>query len=209
MFHELPKGVYSNVQPGLFGLVRYTRTRWEGFRPVFVEWYHCRESFQYAWNRYVKRYYGFDGDFFFCCPKRNLETFLRAAEKALGLWKKTKVYKTHVRGICCVVPAKFWQKQDIRMSLFTILLRAAENYRLGSDWQKCLMDNPYAQETKEAIARFFDGNTVYKGRDTGWCHAFSSGRGCLTEEDKAVTYLRRPRLRAAFRWCLSKLKLQS
>ena len=137
---QLPKCAY-NVQPGLFGLIRYTRNQWHEFKPVYIEWYYCRDSFQYAWRRHTRHSYA-DDSFFFCCHGGRIAAFLLCVERELGLWKKSKVYSTHTKGICNICPAQFWLSQEIRMSLFTILLRAAERYKPGSDWKGCLFSNP-------------------------------------------------------------------
>jgi len=187
---RLPEGV-CDLRPGLFGLVRYNRN-WSGWRAAYVEWYSCLDSFQYAWGRNKKHCWE-GGGFFYCDPKRNVRPFISQVERALRLRRKTKIYNANVRDVCGILPAPFWQKYEMRMSLFAVLVRAAEHYDPKVGWVECLLKHPCAQETKEAIDYFFDGHTICRDCHFGWCYAFNYGG--FKKED----LLRRPLLSSAWR----------
>lgn len=182
----------DNAMPGQFGL---RKSRWnpKTFNSdYYFIWYACRESFQNDW--YDTIHLNYDKQFYFVCDKINTASFIKHAEDKLGLWFRTKFYYTTDPNICVIKPAIFWRNDSLRMSLFTILLRASLDYSVGQKWLECLFENNYAQSTKRAILYFLDGYTVpLKKSDNfvdGWRNQFAYYDGPL---DKV---LRRPKLDA-------------
>lgn len=170
----------DDVEFGQFGVVRYQRDKYTNLlKPIFIDWFPCRDSFQYAFYRQHHT------SFFYACNQSNTAAFVKCAEKSLGLWLRTKLYASHTSKVCEVYPARFWLKQRMRMSFFTILLRASARYTPQQDWRECLMESPYVQATQDAVAHFFAGHTVYKGLYDGWCNQFTQN---------ALHTLHRPRL---------------
>jgi hypothetical protein len=184
----------DNAMPGQFGL-RKTKYNSKTFdSDYYFIWYACRESFQNDWYGTLDT--NFEKIFFYVCDKVNTASFIKKAEDTLGLWIRTKFYHTTDPNICVVTPAPFWRNNSLRMSLFTILLRASLDYGAGQNWLECLFENNYAQSTRRAIMYFLDGHTVpLKKSDNfvdGWRNQFAYYDGPLDE------VLRRPRLNALF-----------
>ncbi len=192
MYYHLPKDDYSKIQAGMFGLIRYSKNKFEIFKPNSLEWYHCRESFHYQWNKQKK----LNKKLFFCASLKQVQNFLTKIEKELGIWFKTQIYRNNIEHICCIIPARFWRRHLIRMSLFTILLRAAQDY--SGDWKKTLFEQVYAQETEQAINYFLSGFTVYNnvGNYDGWCQAFNP----IYSKHRFDQLLRRPKIASFWKW---------
>jgi len=166
MYH-LPKSNYV-PQQGQFGLIRYQRSKYGHYESGYIEWFNCRDSFHTQWLRRNNE------TLLYVCNKNNVKKFIDLAEKTLRLWNKTTIHNTENKNIAYIYPAPFWKDCPLRMSLFTILLRAGQKYTDEMEWRETLFEYPYAYETKEAIAYFFAGHTVSKVKhQEGWHKTFA------------------------------------
>ena len=187
----------DNLMPGQFGL-RKSRYNAKDFKEeTYFVWYTCRESFQNDWTR--SEYNNFEKIFFYVGEKDNIKSFIEQAEKKLGLYFTTKFYSTTDPNVCVICPARFWRNNSLRLSLFTILLRASLAYiNVEQNWLDVLFENNYAKSTKGAILYFLDGNTVpIRKADNfvdGWRNQFAYYEGPLNKA------LRRPRLSSLGFW---------
>lgn len=146
-----------------------------------IHWIHCREIFhrEYDFLPFLKGFYFITGgkDWGYEArnqKKENVIKFIEQAEKHLGVHFRTQFFDTDNEKVLWVKPGFFWRRQWMRMSLFTILLRASMSYDAKEDWRACLMRQTYARSTRPAIERFFDGYTFYTGYRRGWYRAFES-----------------------------------
>jgi hypothetical protein len=68
----------------------------------------------------------------------------------------------------------------MRRSLYTIILRTAQFYKIEEDnFEEALFTHKYMQATALAVRRFFAGYTVYTARRRGWVRQFT---GLSTQE---------------------------
>lgn len=165
---QVPESYIYELKPGTFGLVR----NWQNSYGQWLKgmnWPTCRDSFDtYYWS-------GTERGFFYVCDVESVQKFIQHIETHLQLVFRTKVYKTDKPNICYIRPARFWRVCRMRMSFFTIVLKAALKYE-GNGWQTCLYEQPYAARSKEAVAAFLNGKTVYQGRPIGWYRKFESNK---------------------------------
>ncbi len=164
---------YYTPGPGMFGL--QTSTSIKGSDTVFNvgTWHSCRETFHKHNESHTT--------FYFChrrpSPSRGraISVFIDKIEKRLGLKKKdrTKMGPTSSRAVCWIEVSKWWRRSNIRRSLFTALLRAANDYSIEEDnFDKCLKEGKYIETTQDALNRFLDGNVYYWGSSKQWYIAF-------------------------------------
>lgn len=156
------------IKSGQFGLVRYgNKAEWTyEQKPLFTEWYNCRDSFHYHWDK------SFHKEFYYARPIEPIRNVIRQIEKRLNLVFKTSIQPTNWGNVTWIKPSRFWRNQAIRMSLFTILMRVVSHYQGNLD--EAMDCDPYAKNTKEAIDYFLDGNCWYVGKENGWYQQFDS-----------------------------------
>lgn len=142
--------------------------------------FSCRDQFQNH-NKNLDR-------FFFVCKKgtaKNVAAFINCIEKEkMGHTKLSEFGPTDNDRVMWVAPAKFWQTQDLRRSLFSALLRAGINYD-GGDITKALESVNYLKSTLPAVEKFIAGNTWYTGSVIGgWHDTFRSSKENLNNLGK-------------------------
>src|SRR5581483_533692 len=150
-----------NYQPGSFGILRWgRRNAYEAYRPLYIEWFNCRDSFHYVFQKKNHLL-----DFYYVGDYKRISRFFKDVEKRLKLFTVSKFYKTNVRRVCLIAPSFFWRK-SIRLSLFTLLLNVARDYK--GDLEECLNRNELSQECLTSIHHFLEGNVVYRGKLSEW-----------------------------------------
>lgn len=119
---------------------------------------------------------------------RRIAAFIEKIETKLNLKQKerTKIGPTNIPSIIWVHVSKWWSSCKMRRSLFTILLRVAQNYRLKIDnFEHTLRSHLYLSQTQKAVNWFLEGNTVYTGNVDGWYSQFYLYRGSVKLLKKA------------------------
>jgi hypothetical protein len=87
--------------------------------------------------------------------------FIRKTEKKLGLKKFTQCGPTNVPSISWFKINPFWNKNPLRKTLFTILLRCGRRFSpQHNNFKTALDSNSYILETRPAVDYFFKGNTI-------------------------------------------------
>ena len=166
----IPFGVLKR-NPGTFGLLHHDKEVQDTWR--HYNWIDCRETFQQR-SKGIKR-------FLFYHRKnrgRHVAAFIEQVERKLGKRKFTTFGPTQWDSVIWVKPTAFWSMDDMRRSLFTILLRAGQSYNLTRDnFDAALYSNQYARLTKPAVEKFLKGYTQYKGFNIGWYSEFVGSFG--------------------------------
>jgi len=129
-------------------------------------WYDCREIFHADYPK---------ANHIFVNHKKNnnnrLASFLFSIEKLIGVYKKSKYYKTVRKTGSLFILSSFW-KTPLRFSLLTFLLRAAAYYNLNSYSNKVFNYCKYLNDTKNAVKMFMDGKVNYEGQMYSWYKQF-------------------------------------
>lgn len=111
---------------------------------------------------------------------KNVAMFIAKVEEKLNINPRTKFGPTQRNNIMWLRVSPWWTSSSMKISLFTALLRAGQNYSLATDnFEKALYSIVYTRKTKAAIERFFNGYTRYTGNIRGWHTQFTK---VLTEE---------------------------
>src|SRR5579859_5254850 len=124
-----------------------------------LEWHSCRELFHRSVNFWSRNFY-------FSCPKEQREAiveFISDIENDLGLRTKTKISRTNIPTTIYISPARFWCKQEMRFSLFTILIRASLRHKIGKPTETAILNERYLKATYRAFTMFMQGRTWYTG----------------------------------------------
>jgi hypothetical protein len=144
---------------------------------VVNSWETCRERFLARQNNEVKSYF-FKHDL----PNgrgRSIAVFFDKIEDKLGILpeRRSVFQSTNKKKYCKVTPAPFWDKDEMRRSLFSALLRASVHYRIHNDnFDAALYAVYYTNDTKAAVDRFLKGNYHYWGSPAdgiGWKNVFT------------------------------------
>lgn len=160
-----------------------------------IKWYSCREEFNNAaWEGSRSTLH--EGGFLFYHNAKvtaDIAEFIDRFESLMeqGRHKPmilSKIQKVNTHNVIKVnedrmtwcEPGPFWFKQPMRFSLFSMLLRCANNgYVAGGEgdfWAALFCGYDLARGCKASIARFLDGYTWYKGkndgRTNGWYNTF-------------------------------------
>ena len=144
----------------------------KGVWSVF-QWYECREVFHKNSQNLRRMCFSHSarhGTF--------IASFLDQIEDKLGV-PKSIFGPTKRPTITWLRPSSWWMNSSLKRSLFTALLRAADNYN-GQNFDDALWSNRYLYDTKYAVMRFLDGYTRFQGRGgllTGWYNTFYVGKG--------------------------------
>ncbi len=156
-------------QMGSFGMTDWWMTSWT----------HCREIF-HKWMSF-----SFRRGFFFSVKNRaELVSFLSLVEDQLSLKRRTAVYQTNLPDVLYVRPSRFWFRQRIRFSLFTVLLRAGSGHKEGNTIEQTLKIHGYGKNTYRAINHFLQGRTCWTGFGWEWVDTFVQVPCC--SRDKCV-----------------------
>lgn len=149
-----------NVLDGSFGIKRNNN---------IIMWHTCRDVFHL--------YFYHEKEFFFSCNKsnrKNVKDFFLALEDKLGI-TKTVISQTNITNIIHVKPSSFWLQQDMRFSLFTILVRASPEYKGSID--DVLKKDLYLKHSLPALNLFLSGKTNYVGwKKGGWGDVFCDNK---------------------------------
>lgn len=155
---------------GQFGFPVFSATKTSA---AIHNWIGCREVFSHSFKKKIE-------EFAFSHKKGvglNIQAFINAFEQKLRLKKnKTLIHLTSSSTVSIVVVPEWWRKYAIRRQLFTILLRAGQNYEPKKDnFEKALYSDPYATATKEAVKSFLNRHTFCKKNQInhkGWRETF-------------------------------------
>ena len=131
-------------------------------------WFSCRE----LWHTQL---YGLDIFFFShkLGQSKGIAAFFNQLEELLNIKNKSEFGPTQRKTVMYIRPSKWWTKNPMRRSLFTIFLRCAGYYSIEKDnFYLAIFCDDYALRTRTALSWFLDGNTVYTGKKTGWLKQF-------------------------------------
>lgn len=148
----------SFARPKAFNDGRYTISQWR----------FCRELFH-------KDLYGLKLFFYSHVPGNGycIAKFMSKIEDILNIKCKSQFGPTQRKTVMWIKPSNWWINRSMKRSLFTLLLRVAENYEpLKDNFEEALFSHRYSLETQYAINRFLEGNTYYTGRKRGWHKQF-------------------------------------
>ena len=186
----------KQIQIGQFGMARYGRLNtleeWpKPKQPIFMEWYNCRDSFHYNFDHSDHK------QFFYACSYESVKAVIDHVERTLKLTFRTQICHSNVKGVVWIKPARFWCVQQMRLSLFTILLRVALHYK--DDFDAAVLLEPQGTNTKEAIDYFLSGKCYYVGMEEGWyqqfdCRLLSHYGKNLTDLLKSSNFLKETKL---------------
>jgi hypothetical protein len=168
--YNIPNAASQTVHEGQFGLIKYhgSYNEYPYVVKPYVEWYNCRDSFH---SQYSK---AFERSFYYVCNLNWLRRFVKHVENKLNINRRTKIYKTSIPDVATITPATFWLKQEMRTSLFSLMLRSGLQYDGSQPWLKCLYNHPYIFYTKEAVDRFLEGYNHYRGKEESWWRQFDT-----------------------------------
>ena len=145
-------------------------------------WWYCREIFHTVLKEL--------SIFFFSHVRGNgqgVASFIAKIEDALDVQLRSQMGPTQQKTIMWIRPSKWWISAGMRRSLFTILLRAAQAYKVSKDnFEEASCSYKYLKQTLCAFRRFLDGNTKYTGRKRGWYKQFSQPNLTKLDIDKLL-----------------------
>ena len=105
--------------------------------------------------------------------------------------------ETNLNYAIWINPSNFWKNCQIRMSLFSILLRCGSLYNPEEDnYEEALFSQDYSKRTKPAVMRFLFGFTNFNGeqQNQGWVRTFENKkilelRNSLISDKKEFLFL--------------------
>jgi hypothetical protein len=133
-----------------------------------LQWHYCRDIFH-------PQLYNLDLFFFSHDSNRGhcVTAFMKKIEKKLDVDIPSEFGPTQKNSIMWIRPSRWWTIRSMRRSLFTILLRSANNFSPSkNNFKEALLSDPYAMATSYAINRFLKGFTFYTGKKKGWLDQF-------------------------------------
>ena len=156
--------------------------------------YDCRETFATSWGRAVR---GGTGNISLSThPKTRVKVarFIKKLEDKLGLKERTTCHRIIGRTSGMIIkPSNWWLRSAMRRSIFTIFLRAGKKY--NGDFDAAIKTQRYFRLTKDAVDRFLEGNTYYRGASGGWVNVFSyAGKLKIGKRLRPETEDRKPRI---------------
>lgn len=155
--------------------------------------YTCRETFATQWGRAVRN--GSDKMSLTASTKnrKKIVKFFEKLEDKLELKVRTTFHYIANRSTGLIIePSKWWLRSAMRRSIFTIFLRAGKHYK--SNFDAAIQSQQYFQRTKNAVNRFLDGHTYYRGRSGGWVNVFNyAGKAKVKQQLKSEAE-RQPRV---------------
>ena len=151
------------------GAIGISRSFLDG-KYVINSWLSCRE----IWHSQL---YGLD--IFFLTHKsgqsKNIATFFNKLEELLNIKNKSEFGPTQRTTVMYIKASRWWIKNPMRRSLFTIFLRCSAFFSIEkNNFYNAMYCDEYALKTKDAISCFLDGNTVYIGKKLGWLNQFEN-----------------------------------
>jgi len=169
---ELVDSAYK-PQKGMFAQCKHFK---DG-RHKIDHWWYCREIF----HNVLKNL----NIFFFSHVRghgQGVAAFIAKIENIIDVQPRTEMGPTQQKTIMWIRPSKWWTDVGMRRSLFTILLRAGQAYKVSKDnFDEASRSYKYLEETLYAFHRFLNGGTKYTGRKRGWHKQFNKMN--LSKED--------------------------
>lgn len=148
--------IIYKLTPGLYGLKK----------GKIISWHHCRDIFhcEAAKNNVFNFYFAHNKN-----QLKHIKDFINKVEEQLKLEERTEFVPENLE-FCLVKTAPFWTWQDMKFSLFTILLRASLHHKGGNI---DLESNEYLLNTKSAVNLFMSGRTKYAWWGGNWHRTFN------------------------------------
>jgi hypothetical protein len=190
---------FRTPRTGSFGLENKTFTNHPANGNP-VQWVYCRETF-------ARRFHTFPQDaknFYFCCGKKGIDRFSKFISKTEQIisgfssnCSQSTFEETNLNYAIWINPSNFWKNCQIRMSLFSILLRCGSLYNPEEDnYEEALFSQDYSKRTKPAVMRFLFGFTNFNGeqQNQGWVRTFENKkilelRNSLISDKKEFLFL--------------------
>lgn len=114
---------------------------------------------------------------------RSVAAFINQVEANLGIKNKscfgpTATPRGSIRpGLSWVQFSKWWHRYAMRRSLFSILIRVGNGYKINKkNYEESLRNTKFILDTKEAFNHFMRGHTRYTGKISGWHQQFYWGQ---------------------------------
>lgn len=173
VYYKYEGAYYSSPGVGCFATVRKIK---KGMQRA-GNWFDCRENFDKRFPR-SRRFLFLNASQGRNCGER-VAAFIKEVEKRLKIDEKTDIFGfKNTKNICCIEMSPWWTKNRARRQLFTILLRCGIHYT--DNFNKALFSDSdgYMRDTEEAVGKFFNGYTHFKGKMTagkGWVSHFGRG----------------------------------
>lgn len=132
------------------------------------QWYYCRDLFHGHLLNLDLFFFSHESD-----NGHNVAAFMGKIEETLDVEPKSNFGPTQRKTIMWIEPSRWWTVRSMRRSFFTILLRVGCKYLINKDnFEQALFSEAYTINTRYAVKRFMDGNTIYAGRKRGWYNQF-------------------------------------
>jgi hypothetical protein len=98
----------------------------------------------------------------------------------LNLGELSTFMRVRNKPYICVRPSSFWTSCEMRFSLYTLLIRAGNEYFYNTI-EDALYKNSYGRLTMGAIKAFFNGRRNYTGGNLNWRYKWVSQYSHLSE----------------------------
>ena len=133
-------------------------------------WHWCRELWHTHFRKLPLCFFSHRGG-----KHRVIVEFIAKIEDKLNVHPRSQFGRTQKKNITWVKPSVWWIGPTMRRSLFTILLKVAQNYNLKNDnFEEALFSDEYTIDTRYAVNRFMDGYTKCLTSRRGWHKFFST-----------------------------------
>jgi len=163
-----------NIKIGSFARAGGHRECWEA-----DQWFSCREKFHDVSKGIKRMAFRHRRNTGVKNVGYNIACFVGKIENRLQVDPRSVFGPTQKSTVVWIQASPWWTTSSLRRSLFTILVRAGQNYDPFSDnfeeaffGKKFHKDNLYASDTRYAVERFLKGYTRYTGTTCGWYTAF-------------------------------------
>lgn len=149
-------GPYATPRADSFGVDNDNKTRFS--------WETCREITQKSFDRKA-----LTGIWFGHHPgeAEPIREFLDWAERLVGTDPPTRIHRTNLETVMRVEMAPFWLEDEMRVSVFTLLLRTSKYFAQLKDGErsvrKAIESYTHARDTRDAIELFLLGANKYTG----------------------------------------------
>lgn len=156
---KIPGGCYGgNV--GQFGVLKNSS-------PTFQS---CRETFQ---SQYFQSPISTHMIYVLNTNKKpeDIASFIKCFEDTSDIKDGAKFGLVSNYSNYVLIQLNWWQSQQIRFSLFTALIRAANNY---PDLECAIQFEPYLKTTSAALSRFMEGSNFCYTNQLQWYSTFSN-----------------------------------
>ena len=179
-----------------FGSFGYVRGLADDGSYLVSAWETCRDTFQSRIREAPVRVFVI---FHNVNRSYSIASFVDRVEQMVKTKPRTVIGPTQYDKVSYVRMSSWWLKNDMRISLFTALLRAGQYYdpEFGN-FEQALCATRYTRQTLPAVQWFLKGHTCYTGKVTGWNDQFFHngkirGRAVPPTEREIRSLLVRPR----------------